>query len=34
MTFGAMVFMGLSWAAVLSLTAWAFAKLLQMGRKG
>jgi type IV secretory pathway TrbD component len=34
MTAGAMIFMVLSWAAVLGLTLWAFARLLRTGRKG
>jgi hypothetical protein len=33
MTTGAMVFMAVSWIAVLGLTGWAFAKLLRIGKK-
>jgi hypothetical protein len=33
MTAGAIVFMAVSWIAVLGLTGWAFGKLLRIGKE-
>lgn len=33
MSFGAIVFMALSWGAVLGFTAWAFGRVLRGGRR-
>ena len=33
MTTGAMIFMGVTWAAVLGLTFWAYLRLLRGGKK-